>query len=196
MLRHMATGYTEPVGPGQPARVARALEPRILLGSNDGGNRVTGRVVQVSVSQGGVPKLPVAEAQVTENGVAGDAQNDTKNHGGPEQAVCVFALEVIDAINADGHELFPGAAGENLTFEGLDWQLVVPGARLRVGEVELEITRYTTPCYKNAEWFAGGDFNRMHQNLFPGSSRMYARVLQPGVVRPGDPVELLSKVPA
>lgn len=154
------------------------------------------RVVQVSVSQGGVPKLPVAEAEVTENGVAGDAQDDTKNHGGPEQAVCLFAVECIEAINADGHALFPGAAGENLTFEGLDWGLVVPGARLRAGEVELEVTRYTTPCYKNAGWFAGGDFNRMHQNLYPGSSRVYARVLRPGVVRPGDRVELLGGAPA
>lgn len=157
---------------------------------------MTGRVVQVSVSRGGVPKLPVPEAAVSENGVAGDAQDDTKNHGGPERAVCLFALECIQAINADGHALFPGAAGENLTFEGLDWDQVVPGARLRVGEVELEVTRYTTPCYKNAEWFTGGDFNRMHQNLYPGSSRVYARVLQPGLVRPGDPVELLTEVPA
>lgn len=155
-----------------------------------------GRVVQVSVSRGGVPKLPVLEAEVTASGVAGDAQNDAKNHGGPDQAVCLFSRERIEAINSDGHALFPGAAGENLTFEGLDWDEVVPGARLRIGDLTLEVTRYTTPCYKNAGWFVGGDFNRMHQNLFPGFSRVYARVLQPGVVRPGDTVELTAPLNA
>jgi MOSC domain-containing protein YiiM len=37
-----------------------------------------------------------------------------------------------------------------------------------------------------------GDINRMHQNLHPGFSRVYAKVLQTGVIRPGDPVELLA----
>ncbi len=157
---------------------------------------MTGRVVQVSVSQGGVPKLPVSEAEVTVHGVAGDSQNDTENHGGPEKAVCLYALERLEAIKAEGHNVFPGATGENLTFEGLDWDLVIPGSRLRIGAVELEVTRYTTPCYKNADWFIGGDFNRMHQNLHPGFSRVYARVLQPGIVRPGDMVELVTGVPA
>jgi len=44
---------------------------------------VRGRVHQVSVSKGGVPKMPVPRAAVSATGLSGDAQNDTKHHGGP-----------------------------------------------------------------------------------------------------------------
>ena len=148
--------------------------------------------MQLSRSGGGVPKLPIVEADVTELGIVGDAQNDTKNHGGPERALCLFAIEVIEALAAEGHAMAAGATGENITTRGLDWELVIPGARLRLGsEVLIEVTRYTTPCYKNARWFMEGDFNRMHQNLFPGSSRVYARVLRGGHLRAGDPIEIV-----
>ena len=71
----------------------------------------------------------------------------------------------------------------------LDWDTIVPGASLKlVDSVGGMITRYTTPCRTNARWFRGGDFNRMHQALHPGWSRVYARVIEPGTVRAGDPV--------
>jgi MOSC domain-containing protein YiiM len=99
---------------------------------------------------------------------------------------------------AEGHPIVPGSTGENVTVGGIDWDAVVPGARLRLGAAVLvEVTRYTTPCKTNEASFMGGDFNRMHQNVHPGFSRVYARVLEGGVIRPGDAVELLSlNVPA
>lgn len=149
-------------------------------------------IVQVSISRGGVPKLPVAEGVVTELGIEGDGHDNPDVHGGPERALCLFSIERIEAMAAEGHPIAAGSTGENITLRGIDWDLVVPGSRLRLGrDVVVEVTRYTTPCKTNARWFIGGDINRMHQNLFPGFSRVYARVLAGGVVRPGDPAELL-----
>ena len=152
-----------------------------------------GTIAQLSVSKGGVPKLPVMEAEVGLEGLAGDGHDEPLTiHGGPERALCLFALERIEALAAEGHPIFAGATGENVTIRGVDWDTVVPGARLRLGnDVLIEITRYTTPCKTNARWFTGGQFNRMHQNLHPGWSRVYARVITGGIVRPGEPVEIL-----
>ena len=137
-----------------------------------------GSIVQVSISRGGVPKLPVAEGLVTELGIDGDGHDNPDLHGGPERALCLFSIERIEAMAAEGHSIGAGSTGENITTRGIDWDLVVPGARLRLGAgVLVEVTRYTTPCKTNARWFTGGDFNRMHQNLFPGFSRVYSRVL-------------------
>ena len=36
-------------------------------------------------------------------------------HGGPERALCLFSLERILELQAEGHPIFPGAAGENIT---------------------------------------------------------------------------------
>ena len=61
---------------------------------------VRGRVVQLSVSNGGVPKLPVPAARITENGLEGDAQRNLEVHGGPERAVCLFSMERIRALQS------------------------------------------------------------------------------------------------
>jgi MOSC domain-containing protein YiiM len=151
----------------------------------------SGKVHQISVSDGGVPKLAVPLAQIMKYGVTGDRQASPTIHGGPDRAVCLFSLEVIEALQAEGHSIVPGAAGENLTLAGLTWSELKPGDRLRVGKtVELEIVSYTAPCEQNARWFRDGDFKRMSQKLHPGSSRLYARVLAEGIVRVGDGVEL------
>ena len=136
-----------------------------------------------------MPKLPVPEARITINGVAGDRQRNLEVHGGVDRAVCLFSLEVIEALQAEGHSIKPGSSGENLTVAGLDWALLKPGDRLRIGDnVRLEIVKYTAPCTYNARWFINDDFSRISQKLHPGWSRLYARVLAEGVVRSGDSV--------
>jgi MOSC domain-containing protein YiiM len=148
------------------------------------------RIVQVSISPGGVPKLPIPEGRVNEMGLVGDGHNEPPwIHGGIERALCLWSMERIEALAEEGHPIFAGAAGENVTIRGLDWDAVVPGSFMKLGDnVVIMVTRYTTPCKTNAAWFAGGDINRMHQSLHPGWSRVYARVIEPGVIRPGDPV--------
>jgi MOSC domain-containing protein YiiM len=153
-----------------------------------------GWVFQVNRSAGGVPKLPVVEAAVTADGLTGDRQNDLRHHGGPERAVCLYSLERILDLQREGHPIFPGAAGENLTLAGLGWDDLGPGSRLEVGAgVELEVTRFTTPCRTIAGAFAGGAIDRILQDRHPGWSRLYARVLRPGAVRVGDRVAVVAR---
>ncbi len=150
-------------------------------------------VYQVNVSDGGVPKRPVAGAFVGALGVEGDSQADTVHHGGADRAVCLYSLDVIQRLRSEGHPIQSGHAGENLTISGLDWTRVTPGTRLSIGpQVELEVTSYTSPCSKNSGWFKDGNFGRMSQRLHPGESRVYARVLTEGPVRAGDSVRLLG----
>lgn len=154
---------------------------------------MSARVHQLSVSGGGVPKLPVPEARVTPQGLAGDRQRNRRFHGGPKRAVCLFPLEEIERLRAEGHPIAPGTTGENVTVAGLPWDRVRPGARLALGdEVVLEVTSYTAPCKNIAPSFHDGDFTRISQKLHPGESRVYARVLTPGLLRAGDPVRLLE----
>jgi MOSC domain-containing protein YiiM len=148
------------------------------------------RIVSVNVNPaGGVPKHPVAEALVTRQGVRGDHQRNRRYHGGPERAVCLFSHERILALQAEGHPIVPGASGENLTVGGLDWASLQPGDCLAIGEsLRIQISSYTVPCSNIAAAFEGGAFKRISEKLHPGWSRLYARVLQEGIVRPGDPV--------
>jgi MOSC domain-containing protein YiiM len=158
---------------------------------------VKGRIVQINISPGGVPKTPVAMARVGMLGLEGDAHRDTENHGGPERAVCLYAMEAIRALQSEGHPIVPGAIGENVTVEGLDWSAVVPGSRVLLGDrVVLEVTRYASPCGNITSAFRDGNYARVSQKRSPGQSRVYARVMRPGFIRQGDPVRLLTEAEA
>jgi len=157
---------------------------------------MTGRLVQINVSSGGVPKLPVPAARVTRGGVEGDRQRDLRYHGGPDRAVSIWSLEIIEALRAEGHPVVPGGAGENLTVSGLDWAAMRPGVRLRVGGeadgVELEVTAFAAPCPIIRRNFTGGSFDRISDKSHPGSSRVYCRVLREGRVAAGEAVTAIA----
>ena len=126
-------------------------------------------VHQVSLSDGGVPKRAVPAAQVSVEGLTGDRQRNRKFHGGPDRAVCLYSLEIIEALRAEGHSIGPGSAGENLTIAGLDWARLKPGDRLNIGaDLQLEVMSYTTPCRVNGQWFKDGNSARMAQEAHPG----------------------------
>jgi MOSC domain-containing protein YiiM/SAM-dependent methyltransferase len=153
----------------------------------------TGLVASVNVSLGGVPKHPVAATRIRYLGLDGDGHTDTRNHGGPLQAVCLYSVESIERVAGEGHTAFPGAFGENLTLAGIDWHGLRGGDRLRIGSNGplLELTDDATPCTKQARWFVGGQIARISILKHPDDARWYARVIGEGPVAPGDGVELI-----
>ena len=149
----------------------------------------TGTVVALHRSDGGVPKQGVESVVVSAEGVAGDRQANRRHHGRPWQALCLWSAEVIEALAAEGHDLAPGHAGENVTVRGLPWDDVRAGVRLRVGDVLAEVSVFALPCAKQARWFSDGQFQRIHHEHGP-ISRVYAFVIEPGRITVGDPAVL------
>lgn len=147
-----------------------------------------GRVESVNTSRGGVPKTTVFEALVTASGLDGDHQDDGRYHGGPDRAVILFSLDLIRALQVEGHPIGVGTTGENFTVSGLDWPALTPGRELQLGPVRLVLTNYAAPCENIRGSFRSGDFTRISQKVHPGWSRLGARVLSEGVVRAGDDV--------
>ena len=139
-------------------------------------------MVSVNVSPGGVPKLPIERARVSPAGVEGDRQRFLEFHGGPERAVSIYSFDLIEALRKEGHPIGVGTTGENLTLAGLDWSLVVLGATLRIGEAEVEITAYASPCRTIAGSFIGRRMGRISEVKHHGWSRVYARVHLAGAV--------------
>ncbi|MDQ3687056.1 MAG: MOSC domain-containing protein [Acidobacteriota bacterium] len=153
-----------------------------------------GRIFQLNMSNGGVPKLPVREALLTPDGLDGDRQAHPLIHGGPERALCLYALERILELQAEGHPIYPGSIGENVTIAGLNWQALEPGTRLSLGDEALvEITSYTNPCKNIAASFLSRSFDRVSQKTHPGASRLYARVLRPGQLAVGQVVRVCDE---
>lgn len=150
-------------------------------------------IFSLQVSDGGVPKLAVREVLLELNGLAGDRQRNLRYHGGPQRAVCLLALETILALQAEGHPIYPGSTGENVTVTGIDWPALRPGDRLALGgDALIELTSFAAPCTNIAGSFQGGMFKRLSAKLHPGASRWYARVLRPGLLAVGQPVRVVE----
>lgn len=161
---------------------------RVLHEVGAGAPTHDGLVAQLNVSDGGLPKRAIEQAEVGLRGLLGDRQASRQHHGRPMQALCLWSLEVIEALRGEGHSVQPGLAGENVTLTGVDWARLRPGTRLRMGGVLAELSAWATPCKKNAAWFADRDFRRMDHDRHPGWSRAYAWVRVPGTIQVGDPV--------
>lgn len=155
---------------------------------------MNGRIFQLNTSAGGLPKLATHEAMVTELGLVGDEHRFPDIHGGPERALCLFSLERILELQAEGHRIFPGSVGENVTVSGVDWEKLEPGVRITLGdEVQVEITSYTSPCNTISSSFVDGQYQRISQKVHPGWSRVYACVVHGGRLVVGQTVELLKR---
>jgi MOSC domain-containing protein YiiM len=160
---------------------------------------MNGRVVSVNISRGGVPKNAVPAARVRFDRLEGDDWNDKKHHGLPGQAVCLFSLELIEDLKAEGYPLFPGALGENFTTAGLAYRDLRPGQVFLVGpEVEIRITKIRTPCrtilvygegIMKATYDAEVRAGNVHTPRW-GRSGFYAEVVKEGTVHAGDPIIL------
>lgn len=124
-------------------------------------------------------------------GLTGDAVCDTKNHGGPDQAVYLYGAPDYAWWAAElGAELEPGTFGENLTIAGLESARVWVGDRLRVGEVLLEVTAPRIPCHILARRMEDAQFvTKFRAAERPGA---YCRVLQAGYVQAGQAVEYVA----
>ncbi|WP_327372071.1 MOSC domain-containing protein [Streptomyces sp. NBC_01217] len=127
------------------------------------------------------------------SGLAGDTVADLRHHGGSDQAVYAFAREELDVWERElGRPLANGAFGENLTTSGLDVSGARIGERWRIGpDLVLEVSSSRIPC----RTFAGhldekGWVKRFTRAAAPGA---YLRVIEPGEIRAGDPVEIVYR---
>lgn len=165
------------------------------------------RVLSVNVSSGdeleikgrrirsGIFKAPMGPdgAQITPRGIVGDTIVEAEGAAREAQAVSIYPIEHYERWREEypGHEFAIGAFGENLTVDGMLESSVGPGDRIRVGErAVLEVSYPRTPCRKLNARHGLSLIKPMLNNLRTG---FYLRVLNGGIVRPGDAIELVSR---
>ena len=150
----------------------------------------------------GIDKRPVAgpvrvaapgPKGVAGSGLAGDAVCDLRHHGGDDQAVYAYAREDLDVWEKElGRRLANGCFGENLTTNGLNVSDALIGERWRIGSgLLLEVTSGRIPC----RTFQGhlGERGWVRRFTRKGATGAYLRVIEPGEIRAGDPIEIIHR---
>src|ERR671910_3334824 len=139
----------------------------------------------------GIRKGPVERGYVGALGLAGDVVADEENHGGLDQALYLYSSEDY-AFWADelGRAPEPGTFGENLTLSSFGPEPVRIGDRFRIGATLVEVTAPRIPCSVFATRMREPNWvKRFADARRPG---LYVRVVEPGDVAAGDPVERLA----
>ncbi|MFN3151955.1 MOSC domain-containing protein [Bremerella sp.] len=149
-------------------------------------NLPPGQVVAVCLSAGGIPRLPVESAQLTVGGFENDGHRYDE-HYAPRRAVTLFDLAYLDQHERDALAFPPGSAGENITVKRLDLGKLQPGTQLTVGNAEIRLEKPWKPCH-----FKDATTGRTEPND-SGWNGWFASVVREGLIRPGYPIEIVSK---
>lgn len=136
----------------------------------------------------GIYKLPVDRpVEIKSFGIDGDAICDTKNHGGPDQALYIYGgADYAWWSNEIGKALGPGTFGDNLTISELESSTFNVGDYLHIGEVTLQVTSPRIPCGTFATRM--GDPQWVKKFRAAERPGLYVRVVKEGTIRAGDPV--------
>jgi MOSC domain-containing protein YiiM len=159
---------------------------------------VQGRIVQLhrKPKEGrarGLPKRTVPELTITSAGVAGDYNRwrTEEADGDPDQAVLLLGDEILDALRTEGWPVERGDLGENLTVADLPPDALVPGVRVRAGDVVLEISKACDPCIVLYGLpYVGLERGPAFIRTLAGRRGWFARVVHGGTVIAGMALEL------
>ena len=142
-----------------------------------------GKVIAVCTSdRKGIQKNDVQSAYFEKDW---GLQNDA--HAGKwHRQVSLLPEESVDTMRAPGLELHPGDFAENILTRGIALKTLPVGTRLRVGETVLEITQIGKQCHNDCA------IKKTTGRCVMPTDGVFAVVLEAGVVRPGDAIEILE----
>ena len=144
----------------------------------------------------GIYKRPLTTAvRVDREGIEGDQHGDLRVHGGPEKAVHHYAAQhyarLAEAYPGSAAALVPGSIGENISAHGLAEHNVHLGDVFRIGTALLQVSQPRSPC-----WKINHRFEAARMSMFVARERItgwYYRVIEAGVIAPGDRIELAER---
>ncbi|NVO21569.1 MAG: MOSC domain-containing protein [Bacteroidetes bacterium] len=135
------------------------------------------KILSVNISEKkGTIKKPVEAIYLNNRGVEQDAHSGTWH-----RQVSLLAKESIDKFSVQaGRKINFGEFAENITTEGLELWNTHPLDRIRIGEIELEVTQIGKECHGTS----CAIFNEVGNCVMPKEG-IFARVLSPGKLSAG-----------
>ena len=140
------------------------------------------KVLSINISEKtGVVKVPVEQAEFITGGIKGDA------HCGLDEIkqVSLLADESVDKMRAMGLTLDAGVFAENITTQGIELKSLPIGTRLKIGATLQEVSRIGKECHH------GCAIKQQTGTCVMPTEGIFTRVLEGGIVKAGDPIEIL-----
>lgn len=145
---------------------------------NHEGRELNGHVTDLylKTERGGAMQRMTEVRAVDKLGLEGDA-----SFGRSKRQVLIIEAETLDAF-----ALKPGVVRENIVTRGVSYAGSAKGTQIVIGTVRLEVTMDCTPC-PFIDTIRAGLANEIR-----GRRGTLCRVIQGGLIKEGDPIEVLS----
>ena len=140
---------------------------------------MAGKIEAICISEKkGTEKKPIQETKIIENfGLEHDA------HAGKwHRQVSLLPYEEREDFKRRGGDVEDGAFGENLLISGIDFNELVVGSHVHIGEVDLEITQRGKSCHAHCRIY-----HQVGECIMPRLG-IFARVIHGGVIHCDDEV--------
>lgn len=147
-------------------------------------NSSMGKVTAICISEKrGTQKHKVDSALLVSNwGIQDDA-----HAGNWHRQVSILDQEQIDAFNAKGADVAPGAFGENIIVSGINVLSLPIGSHIQIGETLLEITQRGKECHDHCQIYY-----KMGECIMPKTG-MFTRVIKGGNIKVNDEVKIIDR---
>jgi MOSC domain-containing protein YiiM len=167
--------------------------------------RTEGEVIAVSSkrSHGVAKKTQLFIRLIAGQGVQGDAhcgervKHRSRARFNPHlpnlRQVHLLHAELHEELAGQGFAMAPGLMGENITTRGLDLLALPTGARLSIGEAEIEVTGLRNPCIQLERLSPGlmeACLGRDADGALVRKAGVMGVVIAGGEVRAGDRIEV------
>ncbi|NOX96941.1 MAG: MOSC domain-containing protein [Nitrospirae bacterium] len=142
-------------------------------------------------SKKGTARKKIKEGMLRRNyGLLKDA------HAGPgKRQVSLFLRENLEEMREKGLKVGCSGFGENFTISGIKITSLAIRTKLKVGKAVLEITQIGKTCKKPCKFYpvplCPDKVDRKKKRCFLSSRGIFARVLKGGLVRKGEPTEII-----
>lgn len=141
----------------------------------------TGKLKAICISEKkGTEKHAVGAALIDEKGVVGDS------HAGDwHRQISLLSFDIVEKFRIENPhvKISDGAFGENLLIEGIELSKPAVGDRIKIGEVELEITQIGKECHGDGCTI----FKSVGKCIMPKTG-LFSKVIRTGSIKPGDEV--------
>lgn len=143
-----------------------------------------GKVMAICISEKrGTQKVNINEANFIEDyGIEQDA-----HAGNWHRQVSLISLERIEEFKQRGAQVEPGAFGENVIVQGIDFKNLPVGTRLKCNEVVLEMTQIGKQCHHHCQIY-----HQVGDCIMPREG-VFAKVLKGGHIKVGDEMQMISE---
>lgn len=144
----------------------------------------TGEVLAVNISE----KRGISKHNIDKAYLRADWGIEVDAHAGDwHRQVSLLSLSAVDKMRAMGADIDFGDFAENLTLTGIEVATLPIGTRLRIGEVEMEVTQIGKECHNQ-----GCAIRKQVGNCVMPIEGIFARVLKSGWVGIGDRIDVIE----